>query len=147
MPGKYSAIDSTPTPVILLVDDDPICLAVASLVLRQAGFTVHSAADGADALQQLQTVRPNLILSDIQMPNMDGFELARRTRLIPHFRDVPIVALTAFDGQATVQQALDAGFTSYMAKPNGITSLPTRIRGFLEDHSLLGCESGTARAM
>jgi two-component system chemotaxis response regulator CheY len=121
-----------PAQTILIVDDDPICIAVASLALRQAGFTIQAAADGVAALERLETLQPDLILSDIQMPNMDGFELARRARSMPRFREIPMIALTAFAGPATEQQAYDAGFTGYMAKPISASSLALRIRGFLE---------------
>ena len=66
------------------------------------------------------------------MPHMDGFELARRTRQIPRFRDIPMVALTAFDAPDTEQRARDAGFTAYMRKPVHAASLANRIRRFLE---------------
>jgi chemosensory pili system protein ChpA (sensor histidine kinase/response regulator) len=116
---------------ILIVDDDPICLAIASMTLRQAGYTVQSAVDGIDALERLETFQPDLILSDIQMPNMDGFELARRTRSIPRLRGIPIVALSAHSGAATAQQAHEAGFTLYLSKPVSATVLANRIRALL----------------
>ena len=121
-----------PPETILIVDDDPICLAIASLALQSAGFETRTAADGMEALDLLQVVQPALILSDIQMPHMDGFELARRTRQIPRFRDVPMVALTAFDAPDTEQRACDAGFTAYMMKPVHAASLANRLRRFLE---------------
>jgi CheY-like chemotaxis protein len=124
--------ETMPPETILIVDDDPICLAVAGLALRTAGFETRTAADGLEALDVLDALQPVLILSDIQMPNMDGFELARRTRQIPRFRNTPIVALTAFDAPDTEQRARDAGFTAYMKKPIHAVSLAARLRRLLE---------------
>ena len=121
-----------PVETILIVDDDPICAAVASLALRQAGFTTQSATGGRQALEILKTLQPALILSDIQMPEMDGFELARRARQIPWLRDIPMVALTAFTGQATEQRAYEAGFTDFMTKPANAAALALCIRRLLE---------------
>jgi CheY-like chemotaxis protein len=117
---------------ILIVDDDPICLTIASFALRTAGFTVKTAFDGMEALDLLQTLQPDLILSDIQMPNIDGFELARRTRQIARLRDVPMIALTAFDAPDTEERAFAAGFTAYMKKPLQPGMLAARIRRFLD---------------
>ena len=121
-----------PAATILIVDDDPISLTVASLLLRQAGFATQTACDGMEALDLLQTLQPDLILSDIQMPNMDGFELARRTRQIPRLRGTPMIALTAFAAEDVEQRAYDAGFTAYMRKPVNGSGLAAGVRHFLD---------------
>lgn len=124
-----------PEETVLIVDDDPVCLALAGLALRHAGFTIQTAVDGMHALELLETVQPDLILSDIQMPNMDGFELARRTRQIARLRDIPLLALTAFAGPDTERRVYEAGFTAYLTKPVSGAGLVGHIRRYLEPAS------------
>ena len=121
-----------PDGTILIVDDDPICLMLASLALRQAGFSTATAADGTEALDLLQDLQPDLILSDIQMPNMDGFEFVRRTRQIPRLCEIPVIALTAFSGADSQQRAFDAGFNAYIPKPFTTAALTAQVRRYLE---------------
>ena len=120
-----------PAELILIVDDDPICLSVARLVLSRAGFATQTAADGTEALDLLKTLQPDLIVSDIQMPRMDGFELARRARQISRLHDTPMIALTAFANQDAEQQAYDAGFTAYVSKPVNGSGLTIAVRRIL----------------
>ena len=116
---------------ILIVDDDPVCLTLSGVALGRAGFTIVKAADGREALDLLQTLQPDLILSDLQMPEMDGFELARRTRQIARLRDIPMVALTAFEDPDTERKACDAGFTAYWKKPVPVATLAARVAPLL----------------
>jgi CheY-like chemotaxis protein len=120
---------------ILIVDDDPICLTLAGMALRHAGFAILTAADGMEALELLESLQPDLILSDIQMPNMDGFEFARHARLIPRFSDTPMIALTAFAATDTEQRLYDAGFTAYLTKPINSAGLVARVRQQLKEAS------------
>ncbi|MCU1236447.1 MAG: response regulator receiver protein [Candidatus Solibacter sp.] len=124
-----------PAETILIVDDDPICLCLASHALRQAGFTTQTARDGVEALDLLQTLLPDLILSDIQMPNMDGFELARRTRQLPRLCDIPLIALSALARPDAQQRAYEAGFTAYLAKPVAGAKLTCEVRRHLDRRS------------
>ncbi len=121
-----------PAETILIIDDDPICVTVTNLALRQAGFSTRTATDGMEALDLLQFFQPDLILSDIQMPNMDGFELARRTRQISRLRDTPMIALTAFASADAEQRAYDAGFTAYITKPVSGGTLAAYVRRFMK---------------
>ena len=116
---------------ILIVDDDPISLTVARLVLSQAGYLTETAADGLEALAALQRAVPDLIVSDIQMPNMDGYEFARRVREIPRFHATPLIALTAFATKESEQMAYDAGFSAYMTKPVTAAALAAGVRRHL----------------
>jgi CheY-like chemotaxis protein len=120
-----------PAETILIVDDDPICRAVARLALTQAGFATRTASHGQEALELLHTFLPDLILSDIQMPVMDGFEFARRTREIPRLCGIPMIALTAISGADPAQRVYDAGFNAYLAKPISSTGLTLQIRRYL----------------
>jgi two-component system chemotaxis response regulator CheY len=121
-----------PSETILVVDDDPICRTLSRLVLTQSGFTIHTASDGMEALELLESLRPDLILSDIQMPNMDGFELARRTRQIARFRGIPMVAMSALTDPQTEQRAFAAGYSAFLPKPVSGPALAGFIRRHLE---------------
>src|SRR4051794_25040058 len=121
-----------PAQTILIVDDDPICVAVATMALRQAGFVIQSAVDGLEALERLEAVQPDLPLWNIKSPNLGGFDRARRTRQIPRLRGIPMVALTAFLGVETEQRAYAAGFTGYLTKPINAGSLAAHLRSFLD---------------
>jgi CheY-like chemotaxis protein len=120
-----------PAETILIVDDDPICCTLAGIILRHAGFNTHTASDGLEALDLLQTIQPDLILSDIQMPNMDGLELARRTRQNPRLCEIPMVALTAANGTDMAERAYEAGFSAHLSKPIQGAALTAQVRRYL----------------
>ncbi|HEY9710840.1 MAG TPA: ATP-binding protein, partial [Oculatellaceae cyanobacterium] len=104
---------------ILVVDDDADTREYLSFVLEQAGATVICAASADEALQVLLQSTPDLLLSDIGMPEMDGYMLMRRVRSMPWDRggEIPAIALTAYAGEMNQQQALAAGFQHHIAKP------------------------------
>jgi CheY-like chemotaxis protein len=117
---------------ILIVDDVPVNLKLAGAILKREGYTIETAEDGEQALQILQTLHPDLILSDIQMPIIDGFELARRVRLDERFRDTPMVALTALAMKSGEERALEAGFDGYLTKPIDTRTMGLRVREYLD---------------
>ena len=103
---------------ILVVEDNPINQLVAEEILSQAGFTVEIAAGGQAAIESVAAHPPDLVLMDIQMPDMDGYETTRRIRaLSPAAAGLPIAALTANAMAGDRQQCLDAGMVDYVAKP------------------------------
>jgi two-component system cell cycle response regulator DivK len=101
---------------VLVVDDNPQNLKLAKIILTRAGYTVHTAVDAEDALRQLATLKPRLILMDLQLPTMDGFELTRRLKADAATADIAIVAVTAFAMEADRDRALAAGCDDYLAK-------------------------------
>jgi CheY-like chemotaxis protein len=117
---------------ILIVDDVPVNLKLAGAILKREGYTIETAEDGEQALEKLQTLHPDLILSDIQMPVIDGFELARRVRQDARIRDIPMVALTALAMKAGEERALEAGFDGYLTKPIDTRTMGLRIREYLD---------------
>ena len=117
---------------ILIVDDVPVNLKLAGAVLQREGYTVQTANDGEQALEMLQTMRPDLILSDIQMPIIDGFELTRRVKQDERLRDIPVVALTALTVQTGEEKAREAGFDGYLTKPIDTRTMGLRVREYLE---------------
>jgi two-component system, cell cycle response regulator DivK len=117
---------------VILVDDHPVNLRLAAEVLRAGGFVVHSAADGAAALALLESGPADLVLTDIAMPGMDGFELARRIKADPRFATVPVVALTASAMKGDEARVLAAGCDDYITKPVDTRSLAARIASIIE---------------
>jgi PAS domain S-box-containing protein len=104
---------------ILVVDDSPDTLEFVSFVLEQAGASVLTATSAIEALTTLTQSQPQLLLSDIGMPNMDGYMLIRHVRTLPHEQGgtIPAIALTAFAGEMNQQQAFAAGFQMHISKP------------------------------
>ena len=103
---------------VLVVEDNMINQLVAEEILSQAGFTVEIAAGGQEAIERIADGLPDLVLMDIQMPDMDGYEATRRIRaLSPAAADLPIVALTANAMEGDREQCLAAGMVDYVAKP------------------------------
>ncbi|SFC80078.1 MHYT domain-containing protein [Massilia yuzhufengensis] len=104
---------------VLVVDDEPDSLDLVQQVLLETGARVLGAANAADALRMAALHRPDLLITDIGMPVVDGFELMRRVRMLPEqsVARVPSVALTAFSRREDQQRALEAGFDEFLAKP------------------------------
>jgi two-component system, cell cycle response regulator DivK len=116
---------------ILLVDDMLINLKVACAVLCHDGYHVETAQDGEEALQMLRDHRPDLIVSDIQMPKMDGLQLARAVKQDSELRKIPLIALTAFSLRVNEAEAFAAGFDGYMTKPIDTRTFGDQIREYL----------------
>jgi len=105
---------------VLIVDDSSVMRKIVERSLRQAGLeitTVLEASNGAEALKTLEQQVPDLILSDINMPVMDGLELVRRLRDLEKMKNVPIVMITTEGSEAHVVQALSLGARGYIRKP------------------------------
>ena len=113
---------------ILIVDDERQITRVLSRGLATRGYDVHVAADGEAALQTFTDWQPDLIITDLSMPNMNGLELCRRLR---GFSDVPIIVLSVKGEERAKVEALDAGADDYVTKPFGIDELLARIRANL----------------
>jgi len=102
---------------ILIVDDTPANLAFLSDALDQVGYKVLVAANGYNAIDQLQYITPDLILLDILMPGLDGFETCRRLKTSHATRDIPVVFMTALDGTEDIVRGFDLGAVDYVTKP------------------------------
>jgi DNA-binding response OmpR family regulator len=113
---------------IMLVDDDLDLLAVTTFALQQAGFLVVQAADGASALEAFSRELPDLAVLDINMPKMDGFELARRLRSMSR---IPLIMLTARSEEEDVVRALALGADDYLSKPFSPKILIARVKALL----------------
>ncbi|MBC7969586.1 MAG: PAS domain S-box protein, partial [Verrucomicrobia bacterium] len=113
---------------ILVVDDEADSLALVRFMLEHAGALVISASSGAEALQTIEQTLPDLIVSDIGMPEMDGYMLLRQIRTLEQGRQIPAIALTAYAGEFDRQQAIEAGFQQHIPKPVESEKLISTIR-------------------
>jgi|SRR5581483_461191 len=120
-----------PGETLLIVDDNPVNTKLASITLKVAGYDVHSAGDAYEALEVLQTLRPALILMDLQMPGMDGLTLTRQLRNDPDQRDVRIIAITSYAMKGDEEKALAAGCDGYIPKPIDTRTFAETIAGYL----------------
>src|SRR5436190_11251066 len=123
--------DGSPAALILIVDDDQGQRLLMRKVLENKGFEVIEAADGVDAFRLNEEHRPDLLLVDLMMPRMDGYELCRELRGQPHSANVPIVVTTGRDDITSIVRAYDAGATDFVPKPVNWLVLSNRIRYIL----------------
>jgi two-component system OmpR family response regulator len=114
---------------VLVVDDEPSIVDVISMALRHQGFGVEVAASGKEALDQVRRWRPHVMVLDVMLPDMDGFEVARR--LSAEHADVPIVFLSARDATADKVRGLTTGGDDYVTKPFSLEELIARLRNIL----------------
>ncbi|HUO34981.1 MAG TPA: response regulator transcription factor [Candidatus Acidoferrum sp.] len=113
---------------VLVVDDEPQIRRVLRTTLSSHGYTVLEAKDGPEALEQIRSGRPDLILLDVNLPGPSGLEICREMR---SSSDAPIIMLTVRNSERDKVQALDAGADDYVVKPFGIEELMARIRASL----------------
>jgi two-component system, OmpR family, KDP operon response regulator KdpE len=113
---------------ILVVDDEPQITRVLKTTLTAQGYGVRSAADGQDALDQLKGWAPDLIITDLRMPKVDGLELCRVVRSGSH---IPIIVLSVKGEETMKVEALDAGADDYVTKPFSVNELLARVRAAL----------------
>ncbi|MGA3361017.1 MAG: response regulator transcription factor [Solirubrobacteraceae bacterium] len=119
---------------VLVVDDEPNIVDVISMALRFEGFDVDSAGTGADAIAAVAARRPQLLVLDVMLPDIDGFEVARR--LSAARAEVPIIFLTARDSTEDVVHGLTLGGDDYVTKPFSLEELVARIRTILRRSGL-----------
>jgi len=113
---------------LLIVEDDARLVEALKLYLRKAGYEVLAAANGLEGLQQMYAHRPDLIVLDVMMPRMDGWEACRRIREVSN---VPIIMLTARGQEAEKVRGLKLGADDYLAKPFGLKELEARVEAVL----------------
>jgi two-component system chemotaxis response regulator CheY len=121
-------------PSLLIVDDSTAIRKILIRILGQAGIAlgpVHEAGDGAEALKVLEGNPVSMVLSDINMPNMDGIELLRSLRASERWKELPVVLITTEGAQARVQEAVELGATSYIRKPFNADQLRDRLTTLL----------------
>jgi len=102
---------------IVVIDDEPDSLEVARYILDFYGASVHTASDGKEGIALLQEVKPRFVISDLSMPEMDGWEFLSALKSTSNTDDIPVIALTAHAMKGDRERALAAGFQSYLTKP------------------------------
>ena len=130
-PGREEGAGERPSGSILVVEDDPFISRLLALELEGEGYEVRAAADGEEGLRMALERCPDLVLADVMMPKMDGFELVRRLRADPRTEAVSIILLTARGLSADKLEGLTAGADDYIVKPFESEELRARIRGAL----------------
>ena len=126
--------EQRPRPLVMVVDDSITMRKVTGRVLERHEYEVATAKDGVDALEKLHERVPDLMLLDIEMPRMDGYELATHMKADPRLRDVPIIMITSRTGEKHRQRAFDIGVDRYLGKPYQEAELLTQITEVLEQH-------------
>lgn len=118
---------------ILVVDDDLLSLELLSYLLVDNGYhNIKSTTSAEDALVILKDFKPQLILLDIKLPGMDGYTLTKILKADPNYKDIPIVAITAYAMKGDKEKALAAGFDDYIPKPIDIKTFPSIIAQHLQ---------------
>ena len=123
-------------PLILAVDDEPANLALLQKIIRRLGYETIEATDGPGALESVAQHRPDLVLLDVMMPGIDGFEVCRRIRAQPELAGLPILLLTALDRAEDKWLGLEAGANDFLSKPFEEIELIARLRSLLRTKAL-----------
>jgi two-component system, OmpR family, KDP operon response regulator KdpE len=129
-------------PLVLVADDEQRITKLVSMALTDEGFRVVTAAGGEEALAKAEEVRPDIVLLDIVMPDLDGIEVMRQMR---ERRSVPVILLTAKGAPADKAKGLDLGADDYLAKPFRLDELAARVRAVLRRSSGASTGSGVIR--
>lgn len=116
---------------VLLVDDDDMLRKMMATLLTKQGLDVLPAENGQSALDKLKTARPDVVLLDVMMPDMDGFSVCRQIRSDPSISHIPIIMLTALDSVENKVKGFEAGADDYIAKPCDTLELVARISALL----------------
>ncbi|BAL24503.1 response regulator [Azoarcus sp. KH32C] len=123
---------------ILLIEDNPANLELATYLLETGGYEVIAAEDGEEGLALLKQQRPDIVVTDLQMPVVDGYEVLRRLRQDASFDVVPVIAVTAFSMSGDRVKVLRAGFDGYLSKPIVPEIFVSQIDAFLKAGRRLG---------
>jgi two-component system cell cycle response regulator DivK len=116
---------------ILVIEDNPDNLELVRFLLEQAGFQVISAVDGLEGLEKARTQRPDLILLDMSLPELDGWHLAKQLKNAEETASIPIIALTAHTLPGDRRRALEAGCDGFISKPLNVARFASQIEEYL----------------
>lgn len=119
-------------PLILIIDDEHDFRAICAHVLDRGGFDTATAPDGTTGLAEFQNLKPDLVVLDGNLPDLDGIEVCRRLRKLPGGAKVPVIMCTVRSAVVTIQEGLDAGVTDYVLKPFEMEDLIDRVNGALK---------------
>ena len=128
-PGMPSG---TPAPRILIADDNPQGVELLEAYLSGETYEIETAADGDETIRKVKHWHPDLVLLDIMMPKISGFEVCKRLRADPTTRDTAVLMITALDQQSDIDRAVEAGTDDFLTKPIHKTELLLRVRSVLK---------------
>ena len=117
---------------ILIVDDEPSIVVPIQFLMEQQGYSVLVAENGEDALDVIYKYKPDLILLDIMLPRIDGYEVCEIIRLNPEYRDVKVIFLTAKGREVEIAKGLALGADAYIVKPFSNTELVAKVKELLD---------------
>lgn len=123
-------------PKILIVDDEPAIILSLDFLMKKAGYQVFLARNGAEALHLAFTEKPHLVLLDIMMPDVDGYEVCRQIRNQFNANEMSIIFLTAKSKDADVQKGLALGADHYLTKPFSTRQLLDVVKNLIKNHNL-----------
>jgi two-component system cell cycle response regulator DivK len=118
---------------ILVVDDNEDSRDLVKKILKKYNYQVIEAVDGEEAIAKAIAYRPAIILMDISIPKIDGYEATRRLKERPDFKDTPIIAFTAHAMKGDQEKALEAGCNGYISKPINVREFPEQIKVYLKE--------------
>ncbi len=127
---------TSPSQSVLVVDDNEQNLELLQAYLEGSGWDVRAAADGIEALESVERAQPDLILLDIMMPRMSGFQVCAKLKGSPKTRDIPILMVTALNENADVERAVESGADDFLTKPVHKLELLTRVKAHLKVREL-----------
>jgi CheY-like chemotaxis protein len=119
-------------PLVLIVDDEEMTRKLLRLMLEREGFAIAEAEDGLDALEMIAEQRPDLVIMDVMMPNLDGFTTCQQLRGQPETADLPIILLSARVQHEAIRAGLQAGADRYITKPISKADLVAAVTELLE---------------
>jgi len=125
----------TPQPKILIVDDEPQGAELLEAYLSGPDYDVEIASDGDEAIRKVREFKPDLVLLDVMMPKISGFEVCKRLKADPATRDIVVLMITALDQRADIDRAVDAGTADFLTKPVNKAELLIRVRAALKARS------------
>jgi DNA-binding response OmpR family regulator len=137
-PGVENPVVEDGTPTILVVDDEPALLRLMAFLLKRQGYRLITATNGEEALLQLQEHRPDLVVLDIMMPKMDGYEVTERLRADPdrELAATPILMLSAKAQDEDIVRGLEAGSEAYVTKPFDPEMLTNAVAAMLRGEAI-----------
>ena len=131
-PILSAATDEEQRPRVLIADDNPQGVELLEAYLADRDYDIETAADGEETLRKIKDWHPDLILLDIMMPKISGFEVCKRLRASPASRETAVLMITALDQPSDVERAVDAGTDDFLTKPINKTELLLRVRSVLK---------------
>ncbi len=118
--------------LVLIADDEENLLVLLKDNLEERGFEVNVAADGEEALESVTAEKPNIIILDVEMPKLNGWQVCEKIRANPNLKDVPVIILSAYAQPEHIKRGLQAGANLYMTKPFKMDELEDNLRKLLK---------------